>query len=117
LTDYILSEGTKLTEVFQCTGTDVAPTFTGIGVDISGTWPNLVFTVTGGTGTGTSPQFIYTQEDPLSSWTIIHPLNKYPSVSIVDLNGNVVYAEIQYTSLSIVVISFSIPFSGQAFLE
>ena len=50
-------------------------------------------------------------------WNINHSLNKYPSVSVVDTGNNLVYGDVQYTSLSNLTITFSADTSGTAYLN
>ncbi len=47
-----------------------------------------------------------------SSVTVNHNLNKYPAVSVVDSAGDEVVGQVQYTSTSQVIVSFTYPFSG-----
>ncbi len=50
-------------------------------------------------------------------WIVNHPLNKFPSVSIVDSGGNVVIGDITYINESQLKISFSYEFSGKVYLN
>jgi len=50
-------------------------------------------------------------------WTITHNLGKFPGVTVVDLDNNVVIGDVDYLSSNILQITFSIPFSGCAFLN
>lgn len=61
----------------------------------------------------------YTQcfEIATVKWTITHNLGKFPSVTVVDLDNNVVVGDVDYLSTNIIQITFSIPFSGCAFLN
>lgn len=61
----------------------------------------------------------YTHQQTVASaeWTIAHNLHKYPSVTVVDSAGSVVVGGVQYLSLNDVVITFSGPFSGTAYLN
>jgi hypothetical protein len=61
--------------------------------------------------------YVFTQSTPAAVWTINHDLGKYPSVSIVDSANDEVIGEVNYTSTSQVVITFSAAFSGKAFLN
>ena len=61
--------------------------------------------------------YTHTQSVASASWTITHNLNKYPSVTVVDSAGSVVVGDVQYLSLNDVVITFSGPFSGTAYLN
>jgi hypothetical protein len=48
---------------------------------------------------------------------ITHNLDKYPSVTIVDSGFTVVYGEIEYLSKNQLEITFTNPFSGEAYLN
>lgn len=61
--------------------------------------------------------YIHQQTSPLSAWTITHNLGKYPAVSAVDSAGNEVVGELQYINLNQVILTFSAPFSGEAYLN
>tara|TARA_R110002167_G_scaffold90719_3_gene244266 strand:- start:5211 stop:5471 length:261 start_codon:yes stop_codon:yes gene_type:complete len=54
---------------------------------------------------------------PISVWVITHSLSKFPSVTVVDVDNKVVVGEVDYTDNNIITITFSIPFSGCAFLN
>ena len=57
--------------------------------------------------------YVYEQLNPTNSWTINHGLNKRPSITIIDLNDNVVYGDIQYINDNQVTLIFSKPFTGK----
>jgi len=61
--------------------------------------------------------FVYTQNTPSSTWIILHNLNKYPSVSVVDSANTVVEGSITYMDLNTLTISFSAQFTGTAYLN
>lgn len=61
--------------------------------------------------------FIKAQNIPAISWTITHNLDKYPSVTVVDSAGSVVYGDIQYISRDEIKVTFSGAFSGTAYLN
>ena len=52
-----------------------------------------------------------------STWTITHNLGRFPSVTIVDSAGNVQIGEVFYSSSNQVIVSFSSPFGGKAYLN
>ena len=60
---------------------------------------------------------IFVQAIPLAVWTINHNTGQFPSVTVVDPAGNVVLANVQYVSSNQVVVSFSQPFAGKAYLN
>lgn len=61
--------------------------------------------------------YIYTQIAAEKVWHITHNLNKFPSVSIVDTGGNIVVGNVEYVSNSGLMVVFSHPFSGKAYLN
>lgn len=61
--------------------------------------------------------YVFVQNILATQWTINHNLNKFPSVHVVDTSNNEVVAELQYTTVNQVVLKFSEPFSGSAYLS
>lgn len=61
--------------------------------------------------------FIYTQSTANTIWYIAHNMNKYPSVTVKDENGNIVIGELDYTDVNNVKITFSTAISGTAYLN
>ena len=61
----------------------------------------------------------YTQcfTSALSVWTVTHSLGKYPSVTVVDGNTEVVIGNVDYLNSNVVQITFDSPFSGCVFLN
>ena len=66
---------------------------------------------------GGDKTYLFTQATASDTWEIKHNLYKYPSVSVVDTGSNVVIGDIKYTSLNTLVIKFTAPFSGTAYLN
>ena len=64
-----------------------------------------------------SPFSTWTQDKSGDTWTINHGLGKYPSVTVVDDNGNIVYGNVTYTNANTVTVSFSAALSGKAYLN
>jgi len=54
---------------------------------------------------------------PLQVVTITHNLGKFPSVTIVDGNNQIVTGQVDYMNSNVIQVTFSIPFSGCAFLN
>ena len=48
-----------------------------------------------------------------TTWTVNHNLNKFPAVSILDTAGTEIYGQIEYVSLTQVVITFVVPVAGR----
>ena len=61
--------------------------------------------------------YTFTQLAPSSQWEINHPLDKFPSVTVVDSGGSVVIGDITYIDDSNIIIAFCGAFSGVAYLN
>lgn len=61
--------------------------------------------------------FVYNQLGVSTTWPIFHDLHRYPSVSVVDSGGNQCIGEVQYIDADNLLVSFSSPFSGTAYLN
>ena len=60
--------------------------------------------------------FLHNQSVPSTTWNLQHNLNKYPAVTITDLQGYEVEALVRHTSLDALTITFNQPFAGNACL-
>lgn len=69
------------------------------------------------TEAGGDKTYVHKQVIASNTWEITHNLYKYPSVSVVDTGGNVVVGDVEYTNLNTLVIKFTAPFSGTAYLN
>jgi hypothetical protein len=87
--------------------------------------PGTAGQVLSSSGTGTewidAPQedktYIYIQSSPSVLWNIQHNLNKFPSVSVVNINNVTAYGEITYIDENNLQIEFSAGFSGKAYMN
>lgn len=61
--------------------------------------------------------FTYTQAEASTIWDIVHPLDGFPSVFTVDENGRVMVGDVNYFSASRVLVFFSKPVVGAAYLS
>tara|TARA_A100001201_G_scaffold17951_1_gene20487 strand:- start:5154 stop:5576 length:423 start_codon:yes stop_codon:yes gene_type:complete len=61
--------------------------------------------------------FVFTQGVPSATWNITHNLGKFCSVTVVDTSKQIVIGDITYTNNNSLTITFSAPFSGEAFLN
>lgn len=63
--------------------------------------------------------FVHTQLQPSKEWTIVHNLDKYPSVTIVDTDEppRVIYGGIEYLSKNELKIIFTVAITGEAYLN
>lgn len=65
----------------------------------------------------TDATYEFDQSTPSSAWVISHGLAKYPSVTVVDSNGDQVQASVNYVNNNVLVITFGSAFSGKAYLN
>ena len=61
--------------------------------------------------------YIHYQGTTAIEWNVIHSLNKYPNVSVVDSADTIVIGNVEYISLNEVQITFSGAFQGRAYLN
>jgi hypothetical protein len=90
---------------------------------------NIILTTTGLSGPATlvdsvlnipiysGGSFVFQQVVPALIWDINHNLDKFPSVSIVNINNIVIYGDITYIDSNNIRLSFSAGFAGKAYLN
>lgn len=61
--------------------------------------------------------YVHEQTASATTWTINHNLEFIPNITVVDTFGTVVEGSYDYPSNTTVVLTFSSPFSGRAFLS
>lgn len=61
--------------------------------------------------------FVHDQMIASDTWVIIHSLEGFPGVTVVDSAGSEVIGDVQYDSQDQVTVRFSAAFAGQAFLS
>jgi hypothetical protein len=61
--------------------------------------------------------YTFTQASPSALWTIVHNLNRFPSVEVTDSSGRIVEGDEQYVDANTLTVAFSAPFSGEAYLN
>lgn len=61
--------------------------------------------------------FTWNQTTPLAIWTIPHNLNKYPSVTVCDTQGSIIYQDVKYLDNNTVQITHGSAFAGKAYLN
>lgn len=64
-----------------------------------------------------SKTFVYEQAVASNEWTIVHNLNKYPSVTVVDSAGTEFYPEVEYVDLTTCVARMNGATTGKAYLN
>jgi len=81
--------------------------------DIIGSYDTSLLDSIGSSIKPTSYRF--DQAAPANVWDIVHGLNTYPSVVVVDGMGEKIIGDIEYINLMELKITFSTPISGTAF--
>jgi hypothetical protein len=61
--------------------------------------------------------FIFTQSMPSATWTIVHNLNKWPSVTIIDSGDSIIIPSVHYDSVNQITVTFGSATSGKAYLN
>jgi len=61
--------------------------------------------------------YVHPQPVASATWTVQHDLNKFPSVTSVNINNIEMYGEVVFNDLNNLTINFSAAFSGQAFIN
>jgi hypothetical protein len=61
--------------------------------------------------------YVFTQPVPSVLWTINHNLNKFPAVTVVNINNVTMYGNVNYLDLNNLEIEFSAGFSGKAYMN
>ena len=64
-----------------------------------------------------SKTYVFEQGIAAESWDIVHNLNKYPSVTVIDSAGDQVFANLNYVDENELVLNFGAEFSGKAYLN
>jgi hypothetical protein len=78
---------------------------------------NYLISLLGNTYGDGDKNYIYTQNTPSAVWNITHNLDKYPSVTAVNINNVVYYGNVTYVDTDNLTIEFSAGFSGKAYLN
>lgn len=66
---------------------------------------------------GFDSHFEFTQGVPSTTWDITHNLSKFPSITVVDTANTTVVGSYEYITKDRVILSFSSPFAGKAYLN
>jgi len=60
--------------------------------------------------------FTYVQNTSSATWSITHNLGGYPAFTVLDTSGNQCEGAVSYTNVNSMVLTFTAPFSGTAYL-
>ncbi len=69
----------------------------------------------GGQGGGDDKNYTHTQGTSATTWSVLHNLGKYPSVTIVDSSGNEIVGEVKHNSVNDLTVTFSTAISGKVY--
>lgn len=69
----------------------------------------------GGQGGGGDKNYVHVQGTSAKIWSVQHNLGKYPSVTIVDYDGNEVIGSVKHNSVNDLTITFNVLVDGKAF--
>ena len=83
-------------------------------LDLNKYYDFATFTISSGVG---DKNFVFTQAVASNTWVIQHDLNKFPSVTSVNINDFEVYGEVVFNNINNLTINFSAAFSGKAFIN
>lgn len=61
--------------------------------------------------------YTHHQDVASTTWTVNHSLYRRPSVTTVDISGGEIYGTVSYSSDTQLVITFSVPIVGKAYLN
>lgn len=70
----------------------------------------------GGVG-GSDTSYVHVQDTDAQVWTIEHGMSRYPSVTIIDDEGNLIFSDMKYDNENQITISFSKAITGKAILN
>ncbi len=73
--------------------------------------------VSSGTSSGEDKNYVHIQNTASSEWVIVHNLNKYPSVTVINSAGDQVIGDVVYDSINQITITFKGAFKGTATLN
>lgn len=62
-------------------------------------------------------RYVHNQLGASNSWTVNHNLGKFPSVVVIDSGGNTILPDPDYIDDNTLILNFSVPFGGKAYLN
>lgn len=66
---------------------------------------------------GADARYVHNQGVPSDEWLIAHNLNKFPSVTVIDSDGNNIVGMVEYINANNIRLEFSAGFKGEAYLN
>ena len=83
-------------------------------LDLNKYYDFATFTISSGVG---DKNFVFTQAVASNTWVIQHNLNKFPSVTSVNINNIEMYGEVVFTDVNNLTINFTSASSGKAYIN
>lgn len=80
-------------------------------------WLEMLKGKDGKDGISGKETYVHHQYSASDEWVINHDMDAYPSVTVVDSAGTKVYGEVGYVDNNSLVIGFTAPFAGTAYLN
>lgn len=65
----------------------------------------------------TRENYVHDQQVASDTWVVLHNLNKYAAVNIVDTSNDIIMGEVKYNNLNQLTITFTAAISGKAYLN
>ena len=106
-----LANQTDLQAVLDSKQDDI--TLTTVGVSGPATFENSILNIP----VYANEIYVFQQVIPSLIWEINHNLNRFPSVSIVNINNVAVYGDITYIDANNITVSFSAGFAAKVYLN
>lgn len=73
--------------------------------------------IQGDPGEGGDATFVHEQLVASNSWVVNHNLGKFPSFVVIDSGGNLIWGDPDYVDNNTIILNFSVPFGGKAYLN
>ena len=83
-------------------------------LDLNKYYDFATFTISSGVG---DKNFVFNQVVASNTWVIQHNLNKFPSVTSVNINNIQMYGEVVFTDVNNLTINFTSASSGKAYIN
>lgn len=61
--------------------------------------------------------YVHQQSNPSLSWSISHNLGKFPNLMVKEPDGSIVEGDVTHSSNNLLIITFSSPTAGTAYLS
>jgi hypothetical protein len=66
---------------------------------------------------GEDKNYVHIQSSPSAAWSVVHNLEKYPAVDVVDSGGTAIIPDVHYVDTNNLTVNFGSATSGKAFVN